>query len=84
MWSRRKVAGDVENQLGQSIGVSVNLALIARRHDRHIVGDRSISCIQRRDDRLLLSVRPQREIAERSRRHDGRIEGIGLRQALRR
>src|ERR1035438_4938458 len=61
---RCEVAGDVEDQLRQSVGKGVNLARRTRRHDCHVVGNGTIGCIQRRDDRLLLAVRPQRSISE--------------------
>ncbi len=44
---RREVAGNIQNQVGQSIGIGINLASVASRHNRQVRGDRSIESIQR-------------------------------------
>ena len=59
----REVAGDVEDQLRESRRIGIDLA-VGGGHDRHVVGDGSIQCVQRRDHRLVCAVRPQRQIAQ--------------------
>ena len=61
---RCKVAGDVQNQLRQSVSIGVDLAACARRHNRHVRRDRSVVGVQGGNIRLSLTVGPQRQVAQ--------------------
>src|ERR1039457_1712565 len=52
---RRKIAGDVEDQLGEPRRISIDLS-VGGGHDRHVVGDRSVQCVQRGNQRLVGSI----------------------------
>src|ERR1019366_2283044 len=74
--SRREVAGDVQNQLRDAGYEGISLAVDVR-HDRHVGGDRPVDGVQRRGLWLLLSIRPQRQIAESAERYTVAVHTYG-------
>src|ERR1019366_6151625 len=60
---RRKIAGDVEDQLRDPRRKGIDLS-IGAGYDCHVVGDRAIQCVQGGDQRFRFAVRPQRQVAE--------------------
>src|SRR5450759_4572925 len=79
---RRKVAGDVEDQLRDSRRISIDLS-VGAGHDGHVVGDGGIQCVQGRDQRLGCAVGPQGQVTQCAGGHDRRVEDIGLRRGRR-
>src|SRR5580698_10386507 len=72
----REVTGDVEDQLGQALGIRIDLAVTVIRYDGHVGGDGTVACVQCRHLRLAFAVGPQGQVRHTARRDHGGIEHI--------
>ena len=75
---RREVRRNIQNQL-RRIGAEDADRTIHSRHDGHVRSDGAIVCVEGRDYRLRLTVRPKRDVRESARRDHSRIQNEGLR-----
>ena len=73
-----EITGDVEEQLRGIGGVCADRAA-GRWHDRHVRCNATVQCVQCGYEGLRCPLWPQRQVAERTWRHNRCVEHVGLR-----